>query len=112
MPVFIDLTPGQAAPPVAALLAHGEPGMHIVTLYEIRGWVIASVVFAGFPPSVLILGGPDEHLHDLYELIYNDQEAVFDFVCLAYDQAKPVIPMPVPGDRFSDLAETYRLVGI
>ncbi len=86
--------------------------MHIVTLYEIRGWVIASVVFAGFPPSVLILGGPDEHLHDLYELIYNDQEAVFDFVCLAYDQAKPVIPMPVPGDRFSDLAETYRLVGI
>ena len=113
MPVFIDLTPGQAAPqPIAAMLLHVEPGMHIVTLYEIRGWVIASVVFAGFPASVLILGGPDEHLADLYQLIYDDEEAIFDFTCLAYDQTKSVIPIPVPGDRFSDLAETYRLVGI
>lgn len=113
MPVFIDLTLGQAVPqPIAALLPHVEPGMHIVTLYEIRGWVIASVVFAGFPASVLILGGPDEHLADLYQLIYDDEEAIFDFTCLAYDQTKSVIPIPVPGDRFSDLAETYRLVGI
>jgi hypothetical protein len=113
MPVFIDLTPGQAAPqPIAALLPHVEPGMHIVTLYEIRGWVIASVVFAGFPASVLILGGPDEHLADLYQLIYDNKDAIFDFTCLAYDQTKSVIPIPVPGGRFSDLAETYRLVGI
>ena len=112
-PVFIDLTPGQSAPqPIAALLPHGEPGMHIVTLYEVRGWVMASLVFGGFPPSVLILGGPDEHLADLYQLIYDDEEAIFDFICLAYDQTKPAFPMPVPGDSFSDLAETYGLVGI
>ena len=69
-------------------------------------------MFGGFPPSVLILGGPDEHLVDLYQLIYDDEEAIFDFICLAYDQTKPVIPMPVPGDSFSDLAETYGLAGI
>jgi hypothetical protein len=113
LPVFVDLTPGQTAPQtIAALLPRGDPGMHIVTLYEIRGWVLASVVFAGFPASVLILGGPDEHLSDLYQLIYDNQEASFDFVRLAYDQSKPVIPIPVPGDCFSDLAETYRLVGV
>lgn len=109
MPEFIDLTPGQAAPPIASLEPHGEPGMHIVILYEIHGWVMASIVFGGFPASILILGGPDEHLDDFYELIYDDQEQSFDFVRLAYDQTKPVIPMPVPGERFSDLAETYRL---
>lgn len=113
LPVCVDLTPGQNAPqPIAALLMRGEPGMHIVTLYEIRGWVLASVVFAGFPPSVLILGGPDEHIADLYQLIYDDRDGSFDFVRLAYDQSRPVIPIPVPGDCFSALAETYRLVGV
>ena len=109
-PVFIDLTLGQAAPrPIAALLPHAEAGMHVVALYEIRGWVLASVVLAGFPPSVFVLGGPDEHLADVYQLIYDDQTSTFDFVRLAYDQTKPVVPMAVPGDSFSDLAETYRL---
>ena len=112
-PVFVDLTVAQNAPEhIAALLPHGDAGMHIVTLYEIHGWVLASVVFAGFPPSVLILGGPDEHLADLYKLIYDNKAANFDFVRLAYDQSKPVIPIPVPGDCFSDLVETYRLVGV
>lgn len=113
LPVFVDLTPGQNAPrSLPKLLQHGEPGMHNVTLYEIRGWVVASITFAGFPSSVLVLGGPDEHLADLYQLIYDNKEAKFDFVRLAYDQTKPVIPMPVSGDHFSDLAETYRLVSV
>jgi hypothetical protein len=113
IPVCVDLTPGQNAPqPIAALLMSCEPGMHIITLYEIRGWVLASVAFAGFPPSVLILGGPDEHLADLYQLIYDDREASFNFVRLAYDKSRPIIPIPVTGDCFSALAETYRLVGV
>jgi len=109
-PVFIDLTVGQAAPrPIAALLPHAEAGMHIVALYEIRGWVLASVVVAGFPPCVLVLGGPDEHLADLYQLIYDHHMSTFDFVRLAYDQTKPIVPLAVPGGLFADLAETYGL---
>ena len=108
--VFIDLTVGQGAPqPIGALMPRAEPGMHLVILYEVRGFVLASVVVAGFPPSVLVLGGPDEHLDDLYQLIYDDQMSTFDFVRLAYDQTKPIVPMPVQGDSFSDLAETYGL---
>lgn len=109
-PVLIDLTVRQGAPqPITAVLPHAEPGMHLVLLYEVRGWVLASVVVAGFPPTVLVLAGPDEHLDDLYQLIYDDQTSAFDFVRLAYDQTKPIIPMPVPGNSFSGLSETYGL---
>ncbi len=112
-PVLVDLTLGQETPsPIATVMPHAKPGMHIVALYEIRGWVLASVVVAGFPPCVLILGGPDEHLADFYQLIYDDQMLTFDFVRLAYDQSKPIIPMPVSGNSFQDLAETYRLMHV
>jgi len=112
-PVNADLSIAQNAPqPIPAILPHCEPGMHVVTLYEIRGWVLASVTFAGFPPSVLVLGGPNEHLSDLYQLIYDDVEARFHSIRLAYDESRPVIPVPVPGDHLLDLVETYRLTDV
>jgi len=110
-PVFMDLTVEQnASVSIAALMTQAQPGMHVVTLYEMSGWVLASVVFAGFPPSVLVLGGPGEHLADIYQLIYDDKEATFDFVRLAHDQSKPLIPIPISGDCLSELTKTYRLV--
>lgn len=112
-PVFLDLTVSQTAPqPIAAVLPHAEAGMHVVNLYEIRGWVLASVVVAGFPPSVLVLGGPDEHLDDYYQMIYDEQECSYKFTRLAYDRSKPIVPMAVPGDLFSELAETYGLKSV
>ncbi|MDD5706859.1 MAG: hypothetical protein PHR35_13125 [Kiritimatiellae bacterium] len=112
-PVFLDLTVRQAAPqPIAAVLPHAEAGMHVVNLYEVRGWVLASVVVAGFPPSVLVLGGPDEHLGDFYQMIYDYQKCTFEFARLAYDRSKPIVPMAIPGDSFSDIAETYRLKSV
>ena len=113
LPVMVDLSAEQAAPqPITAILAGSAPGMHIIVLYEIRGWVIASVEFAGFPPSVLVLGGPNEHLDDLYMMVFDDEEATYRFLRLAYDQTETVIPIPIPGERFLDLAETYRLRGV
>lgn len=113
LPVFIDLTVGQNAPShIPALLPYAEPGMHVVILYEIQGWIMASIIFCGFPSSILILGGPDEHLADLYQLIYDNQEEEFDFIRLAYDQTKPIIPIELPGKDFSALAKTYRLHGV
>jgi hypothetical protein len=51
-PVHVDLTTGQNAPcPIPALLLHCEPSMHAVALYEIDGWVVSTVSFAGFPPN-------------------------------------------------------------
>ena len=112
-PVFLDLTVSQAAPqPIAAVLPHAEAGMHVVALYEVHGWVLASVVVAGFPPSVLVLGGPDEHLDDFYQMIYDDQQCTFEFTRLAYDRSKPIVPMAIPGNSFSDLAETYGLKSV
>jgi len=110
MPPIVDLTTGQNAPEtIAALIPKCEAGMHMIDLYEIRGWILASVVFAGFPPAVLVLGGPNEHIMDFYQLIYDDRDASFDFVRLAYDHSKPIIPLPISGDCFGDLAETYHL---
>lgn len=107
---LVDLTIGQNAPEsITAILPSCQVGMHMIAIYEIRGWVLASVVFCGFPPAILVLGGPDEHLEDFYQLIYDDQETNFDFVRLAYDRNAPIIPLPIPGDRFKDLAETYKL---
>jgi hypothetical protein len=107
----VDLTMGQNVPEsIAAVVPSSEAGMHMIAIYEIHGWVLASVVFAGFPPAILVLGGPGEHLPDFYQLIYDEQEESFDFVRLAYDRTKPIIPLPIPGSRFRDLADTYGLM--
>jgi hypothetical protein len=107
---FLDLTIGQNAPEtITAILPNCEFGMHMIMLYEIHGWIIASVVFSGFPPAILVLGGPEEHLSDFYQLIYDDQVSTFDFIKLAYDQKKPIIPIPYPRDNISDLLDTYKL---
>jgi len=109
-PVFVDLTRGQNAPvPIPALMIHAAPAMHVVALYEINGWVLATVVFAGFPPSVLVMAGPDAHLGDLYKLVYDDTEEAFHFACLAYDPSRPLIPWPVAGRLFERLRATYGL---
>jgi hypothetical protein len=110
VPVYVDLTAGQTAPEYSAcILPHTDPGCHIVLLYEIQGWVLASIVFGGFPPSVLVLAGPDAHLRDVYQMIYDYEESEFHFLRLAYNEREPVIPFPIPGDRFAALANTYRL---
>lgn len=106
----LDLTNGQNAPqPITAVVPHCDAGVHAILVYEAQGWVLASVVFAGFPAAVLVLGGPDEHLADFYQLIYDDQEGSFDFVRLAYDQERPFIPLRMSGDMVDKIAETYGL---
>lgn len=109
-PVYLDLTNGQEAPEyIRQILPDVDPGSHIVLLYEIRGWVVASLGFAGLPPSTLILAGPDAHLKDFYQLIYDHGGGEYHFLRLAGTSGKPIIPIPIPGDRFDDLVETYRL---
>ncbi len=83
--------------------------MHSVLLYEVSGWVVSSISFAGFPPSIIILAGPDAHLNDLYELIYNDEDETYHFLRLAYDQSKPVIPLPLSGNSAERVLATYKL---
>lgn len=109
-PVYLDLTNEQEAPEHGArIIPHADQGSHIVLLYEINGWVIASVVFCGLPSSVLILAGPESHLRDFYLLAYDYDSAEYHFLRLAYDRQRPVISLPVPGDRFTELAHTYNL---
>jgi hypothetical protein len=107
--VNVDLTSKQAFPrPFSALLTNTEPGMHVVAIYEIGGWICSSVSIAGFPPCFIAMGGPDVHLLDLYQLVYDEQEDQFHFLRLAYDQARPVIPVRVSGDPRA-IARTYGL---
>lgn len=108
-----DLTLGQVFPqPFPALLTHTEPGMHAVTIYEIDGWVCSSVSIAGFPPCFIAMGGPNVHLLDLYELVYDEQEDQFHFLRLAYEQTRPVIPLHLSGDVKDTIARTYGLKAI
>jgi hypothetical protein len=108
-PVGLDLTLGQNAPGIAALVSGVDPLMHSILLYEIDGWVAATVSFAGFPPSVLILAGPNAHLNDLYHLIYDNKEHSYHFLRLAFDQTRPIIQLPFGGHSIDQLAKTYRL---
>jgi hypothetical protein len=112
MPVYLDLTEEQTAPKyITGILPQTDLGGHIVILYEIHGLVMASIVFSGFPPSVLILAGPNVHLKDVYQMIYDYDESEFHFLRLAYDNRSPAIPFSMPGKSFAELVETYRLRG-
>lgn len=112
-PVCIDLTVGQNCPvDVQALISITDSGMHSVTLCEIEGWICCSLSFLGLPPSVLILGGPEEHLGDLYELVFDEQESEFHYSRLAFDPSKPVFPKEVGGNAFASLVKTYRLEAV
>jgi len=110
--VCVDLTCGQECPrDFLSLSLQLDPGMHLVVLYEIDGWICSSVSISGLPATLLVLGGPDAHLSDLYMLIYDDQMDEFDTVCLAYDPSQPVIPLPLQGHMSEALARTYKLTG-
>lgn len=110
LPLHVDLSVNQNCPnTLSALLPHVEPGMHSVAIYEIDGWVCSSISISGFPPSFLVLGGPDSHLNDLYLLIYDEEVNEFDFVRLAHDPLKPIIPLYVTGDIRESIARTYKL---
>lgn len=111
--VQLDLTVNQIAPEsLSCVLPRCEEGSHAIFLHEIRGWILSSVVFAGLPATVLVLAGPNAHLNDFYQMIYDEQESEFHFLRLAYNEAEPVIPLAIPGGRFTELAETYRLRAI
>lgn len=109
-PVFLDLTAGQSAPStITSIVPQTEPGMHYVSLYEVNGWILSSIVVSGFPPTILILAGPDEHLDDIYIMIYDDEDQEFEFLKLAYDHSKLTIPLPMPGKSLRDILNTYGL---
>jgi hypothetical protein len=108
--IHADLTVGQNSPMrMPAVLGRAEPGMHSVVVYEADGWVCASVSVAGWPPCVLVLAGPEVHLHDLYVFAYDDRLDEVGFLKLASDQTSPIIPFPISGDPFDCLTRTYRL---
>lgn len=108
--VGVDLTYGQECPrDFLAFSPRVDPGMHSVVLYEMDGWVCASVSISGFPATFMVLGGPDAHLSDLYMLVYDDQIDEFDTVCLAYDPSQPVIHLPLQGHMIEALVRTYKL---
>jgi hypothetical protein len=106
----VDLTNDQAAPSSLPVLLPGtEAGMHAVTLAQYHGLIYSSVTVSGLPACSLALAGPECHLSDLYIVIYDETEDRFSFTRLAYDKQRPVIPLPVAGDLFRTLAETYGL---
>ena len=94
---------GQRPQPFRILVSHS------VLLYSIDGWVVSSVSFAGFPPCILILGGPHARLRDLYLLVYDDEAREFNFARLAYTEELPIIPLPVPGEFLESICKTYGL---
>lgn len=79
-PIHLDLTNKQNAPTtIKAILPESIPGTHDIILYEVDGWIVTSVIFAGFPPVVLILGGPNESLNDMHIMSYNYQSSKYQF---------------------------------
>jgi hypothetical protein len=84
--------------------------MHAVALYEIGGWICSSISIAGFPPSFLVLAGPDAHLDDFYIAIYDDEEDEFHYLKLPNDCQSPLVALPLEerGD-FTQVFETYHL---
>jgi hypothetical protein len=108
--VKADLTVEQNCPQqLPAILGHIEAGMHNVIIYESDGWVCSSIAIAGFPPCFIVMGGPNAHLADLYQMIYDDEDNHFYFLRLAYDQTRPVIPLQVAGNIKDTIARTYKL---
>lgn len=108
--IHVDLSVEQSAPTIVSCVApHFEVGSHAIVLYENRGWISASVVYAGLPATTLVLAGPDVHVHDFYQMIYDAREETYHFLRLAYDETKPIIPVAVPGRHFTEIAKTYKL---
>jgi len=52
---------------------------HKIILYEMKGWIIATVSFSGFPPVVLILSGPNEKLEYIYSMVYSYKDEKYYF---------------------------------
>ncbi len=113
LPVFVDLSKGQNCPQnMSVPLLGSGPGMHTIAVYEIRGWVCASISISGFPPSFLVLGGPELHLNDFYIAQYDAEEYEFHYLKLAYDKVMPVIPIQIEGGQLDEIAKTYNLRNI
>ncbi len=110
IPVSVDLSKGQNCPQnINAPLIQAGLGMHTVAVYEISGWICASISISGFPPSLLILAGPEVHLHDFYVTAYDDEEDEFHYLKLAHDETMPVIPIQIGGGQLGEIARTYNL---
>lgn len=110
-PNNIDMTVSQNAPMRGnALIGHADPGCHSILIFELSGWICASVSVSGFPPVFLFLGGPDVHLNSLYKIFYDAVDDKFSFFKLAHDPALPMFSLPIYGEEdFREIAETYRL---
>ena len=110
MPIFVDLSKGQNCPEnLSAPLIQSGLGMHTIAVYEINGWICASISISGFPPSFLVLGGPEVHLNDFYIAQYDYEEDEFHYLELAHDETTAVIPIQINGDKFDEIAKTYKL---
>lgn len=110
MPVFVDLSNGQNCPQnLNAPLIQSGAGMHTIAVYEINGWTCASISISGFPPSFLVMGGPEVHLRDFYISQYDVEEDEFHYLKLAYDKSTPVIPIQIEGGQVDEIAKTYNL---
>jgi len=110
IPVFVDLSKGQNCPQnLSASLIQSGLGMHTIAVYEISGWICASISISGFPPSFLVLAGPEVHLNDFYIACYDDEEDEFHYLKLAYDKTTPVIPIQIKGGQVDEIAKTYNL---
>ncbi len=108
--VFVDLSKGQDCPQnLSASLIQAGLGMHTIAVFEISGWICASISICGFPPSLLVLAGPEVHLNDFYIAVYDDEEDEFHYVKLVYDETIPVIPIQIKGGQLDEIAKTYNL---
>lgn len=77
-PIHVDLT-NNAPEIIKAILPEPIPGTHEIILYEVKGWIVTSVIFAGFSPVVLILSGPNETLNNIYKMHYDYQKDKYEF---------------------------------
>lgn len=83
-PIHVDLT--NASPStIPALIPDTKNGQHEVVLYEVNGWLVATVVFTGFPPVVLVLASDIEKLDLVYKMYYDYKEEKYYF----YELSKP-----------------------
>lgn len=111
--INVDLSLSQSFPkPFTGMLSHAELGMHVISIFEIEGWICSSVSIAGLPPVFLVLSGPNTHLDDYYIMIYDNDENEFTFMHLADNQYEPLIPIRIDGRMNERIKSTYKLITI
>ena len=83
-PIHVDLT-NNSPSTIPALIPDTKNGQHEVILYEVNGWLVATVLFTGFPPVVLVLASDIEKLDLVYKMYYDYKEEKYYF----YELSKP-----------------------